>query len=177
MIQHSEHMPLFFRYFWFIGAGFMLANIIIWRQKSGRVVSSGILSQKEFNHFIGWATVWLVGLPFVLGAIGLAAKWPSPFCAGMLSFTNLPRALCSLTVLFAWISLLWWIWRGNGADFIARVLPSLNPRGQTAPTFSPSVVRLAITGLVIFSAVLTPILWRTMPLPPEAVCPASTAEG
>lgn len=170
-------MPLVFRYFWFIAAGFMLANIVIWRQRSETAVNSGILSQEEFNQFIRWASVWLVGLPLLLGAIGLAARWSSPFCAGMLSFTDLPRTLSSLVVLFSWVSLLWWIWRGNGADFIARLLPSLNPSRRTPRTYSPQLVRLALTGVVIISAIVTPIIWHTMPLPPEAVCPASTVAG
>jgi len=170
-------MPLFFRYFWFVAAAVMLANIIIWRQRSETAVSSGVLSQEEFNHFLRWARVWLVGVPLLLGAIGLAAKWTSPFCAGMLSFTTLPRALTSLVMLFTWASLLWWVWRGTGADFIARVLPALNPSPRTNRTRSPEVVRAAITAIVIVSAVVTPIMWRTMPIPPEAACPTSTVAG
>lgn len=170
-------MALIFRYFWFIAAAFMLTNIIVWRQRSDTAVTSGVLTQEEFDHFIRWAGVWLVGLPLLLGAIGLAAKWSSPFCAGMLSFADLPRTLTSLAVLFSWVSLLWWIWRGNGADFIGRVLPSLNPNQRTTRTYSPQLVRRAITGLVIVSAVVTPILWRTMPIPPEGVCAATTVAG
>ena len=168
-------MPLIFRYFWFIAAVVMLANILIWRQRSETAVSSGLLSREQFNRFIRWASVWLVGLPLLLGAIGLAAGWASPFCAGMISFTDLPRTLCSLAMLFASASLLWWIWSGNGADVISRVLPALNARGAKPRSHSPQQVRLVLTAAVIISAVVTPIIWRTMPLPPEASCPASTA--
>ncbi len=170
-------MSIIFRYFWFIAATFMLVNILIWRRRSGAAISNGILSHDEFNHFIRWASVWLIVLPLLLGAIGLAARWPSPFCAGMLSFTDVPRTLCSLVVLSSWVSLLWWAWRGNGAEFIAHVLPSLNPGSQTNRTYSVQLVRIAITVVVIISAIVTPIIWRTMPLPPEAVCPASTVAG
>ena len=163
-------MTFIFRYFWFIAAAFMLVNILVWRQRSEAAISSGILSQEEFDHFIRWASIWLVGLPLLLGLIGLAAKWPSVLCAGMLSFSDVPQILFSLAVLFAWASLLWWLWLDNGAEFISHVLPSLNqtPTGQRR--YSPRAVRLVLTAVVVINAVVTPIIWRAIPIPPNTAC-------
>jgi hypothetical protein len=33
-------MPLFFKYFWFIGAAFMFVNLVIWRQRFAPIVAT-----------------------------------------------------------------------------------------------------------------------------------------
>ena len=170
-------MPWIFRYFWFLAAAFMLAYVLIWRSRSEEAVSAGVVSREEFDEFIRWASVWLIGLPLLLGVISLVAGWPSPFCARIPSFSDLPHALFSIVVLLAWASMLWWVWRGSGAEFIAHVLPRLNPSRTADRTYSPAVVRVVVTAIVIVSGVITPIVWRVTPMPPDLSCPASIIAG
>jgi hypothetical protein len=165
-------MPLIFRYFWFIGAAFMLVNIIIWRRHLSGLIERGVISRDEVDHLTRWAIGWLVASPCVLGLIALAAHWSSPFCAGYLDFNTAPQAATSLVMIGGWIAILLWIWRGNGATLIARVGPALSARPAVA-AYSPRIVRLAITAMVLVSAVGGAFSWRAMPDTPGLACPAS----
>ena len=166
-------MPLIFRYFWFIGAAFMLVNIMIWRGRLSGLIERGILSRDEVDQVVRGAIAWLVVSPCVLGLIALAAHWSSPFCAGYFEFGTVPQAATSLVMIGGWVALLLWIWRGNGATLIARVGPALSAR--PADSYSPRLVRLTITAMVLVSAVGSAFTWRTMPDAPGLACPASTA--
>jgi hypothetical protein len=163
-------MPWIFQYFWFICAGFMQINILIWKRRLAGVVERGNATQTEMEQFIRWASACLVGGPILLGVIGLMAGWSAPFCSGMLLFTDVPRTLVSVITLSGWIGLLWWVWRGNGADFLSRVAPALGQRPTYDTSYSPRLVRLAVTAIVLLGGVGSVITWRMMPLPPEMGC-------
>jgi hypothetical protein len=167
-------MPLFFKYFWFIGAAFMFVNLLIWRQRFAPIVDRGIATRMEADRFIFGIAAWFVGAPLFLGAISMAAGWPSPFCAGILQFDSAPRALVSAMSLAAWAALLWWIWRGGGAEFLARVGPALARRPDYEKQYSPALVRAFVTGFVLLSGIGGAIVWRTMPASSEFACAAST---
>ena len=166
-------MTLIVRYFWFIGALFMVANIVVLRRRSLAIVNDGLATKREMDQFIGWVTVGLVVCPSLLGLIGLVAKGPSVFCGGILSFADLPRALTSLIVLASWVSLLWWVWRGDGADFLARVVPALGQRVSSTRKRSPGFVRLVVTAMVLGGGLGSAIMWRAMPMTPDLICPVS----
>lgn len=161
-----------FRYFWILLAGVMLLNITIWRKRLEPLIDRGTVTKVEVDRFVKWAGVWLVGGPIIAGLIGLAAGWSTPFCAGIFSFDDVPRTLLSTLTLMSWLALLWWVWRGNGADFLARVGPALTQRSVAARQFSPTIVRLAVTAFVLVSGLGGAIAWRTMPRMPEFECPA-----
>lgn len=165
-------MPALLRYFWFIAAGFMLVNVLIWRRRLMGAVDRGIATRAEVDRFATWAGVWFVGGPIVAGIVAIGAGWSTPFCAGMLSFRDVPRSIIALLSIASWIALLWWVWRGNGADFLSRVGPMLARPPRWPGPFSPAIVRLAITAIVLFAAVVAPIAWRAMPRSPEMECPA-----
>jgi hypothetical protein len=167
-------MPLIFRYFWFIGAAFMLVNIMIWRWRLLGVTERGVLSRDEVDQIVRGAIAWLVVSPCVLGLIALAAHWSSPFCAGYLEFSTVPKAATNFVMIGGWIALLLWIWRGNGATLIARVGPALSARPADA-TYSPRLVRLAVTGMVLVSSVGGAVNWRILNDAPGLTCPASVA--
>jgi hypothetical protein len=169
-------MPFIFRYFWFVCAAAMLANVVIWRGRLGALSSRGVVSQDEADRFIRWAAIWLVGGSCVLGVIGVAARWSSPFCAGFLQFGSTAQALSSCVIIAGWLALLWWVWRGVGADFLGRVGPALAARPSNA-TYSPQLVRLAVTAFILVSAVGAAIAWRSMPVSQSLICPTSTVAG
>ena len=164
-------MPAIFRYFWFIAAGIMLINVFIWKRRLAPLVERGVVSQGEATGFLRGATIWLVGGSLVAGFISLWAGWPFPLCAGILSFADIPSMLMSVLAIAGWAALLWWVWRGNGADLLSRILPELDRRG---PRFRPSprMVRVMATALTIISGVASPILFRRMPADPAMGCPA-----
>jgi hypothetical protein len=145
----NKTMPLVLRYFWFLSAAFMLVFIVGLQRRLLAVVDRGIATKPEIDQFIRWVSLWLVGGSVLFGLIGLAAKWPSPFCIGMLSFVDVPRTLVSLVVLSLYVAPLWWVWRGNGADFLARVGPALSERPSYDRAYSPAFVRTLVTVLVL----------------------------
>ena len=164
-------MPLVFRYFWLLFAGFSLVNVFIWRRRLTPLAERGVVSRDEVAGFLRGATIWLVGGSLVAGSISLWAGWPSPFCAGMLSFADLPSTLMAVLLIMSWVALLWWVWKGNGADFLSRALPELD---RKPPRFrpTPGMIRFVVTVTTAISAIATPIAWRMIPADPAMGCPA-----
>jgi hypothetical protein len=163
-------MPWIFEYFWFVCAAFMLINVLVLRRRLATTVARGNATAAETERFVRWAGACLIGGPLTLGVIGLAAGWPSPFCAGVLSFGDVPRSLVSLVTLAGWVLLLWWVWRGDGAAFLSRVGPALSQRPDYDKSYPPHLVRLAVTAMVLVSGVGAIVVSRRMPLPPELGC-------
>jgi hypothetical protein len=152
--------PLLFRYFWFIAAGFMLVNIVVWRRRLAVVVTNGAATTDEVNRFVRGLVLWLVGMPVLIGTIAVGAGWDSPFCAGMFSFGNAAQSLISVIGLTGGLVLMWWIWRGNGADVLARIGPALGNRPVYDRPYSPRTVRLVVTALLLISNVGAAVNYR-----------------
>ena len=160
-----QSMPIL-RYFWFLCAAMMAVNVIIWRRRLLTVVSRGTASQNESDRFVRGAGVWLIGVPILLGLIALAAGWSSPFCAGILQFDTLSRTLTSGVIVVSWLVFLAWIWRGHGAEFLARVGPALTQRADYERAYSVRGVRLVVTAAILLPAVSASVAWRSMPASP-----------
>lgn len=163
-------MAAVLRYFWFICAAVMLANVAIWRGRLRPLVATGRISAAECEGFTRGAVIWLVGPCLLLGLIALWAGYVTPLCAGMFSFRDAPRAATSVVILFCWAVFLWWIWLRGGAEFLARVWGVLGKWPNAERTYSPRVVRLVITGALLFSAVGAAVMYRAGPIPPEVGC-------
>jgi hypothetical protein len=166
-------MPFVFRYFWFISAAFMLVNIVLLRRRLAVVVANGAATADEVSLLVRGIAVWLVGMPLLCGTIAMAQGWDSPFCAGTLSFGSAAQSMISIIGLSGGVVLLWWIWRGNGAELLARVGPALGQRPVYDRPFSPQLVRLAVTALVLFSIVGSAMNSRMLDSMPEMACHAS----
>lgn len=166
-------MPLIFRYFWFIGAAVMLANVMTWRRRLAPAIERGRATRAEVDRFVAWLMVWLVGAPLVLAIIGLAAGWPSPFCAGALRFDTIPRTLVAVVNLGMWGSLLWWVWRGTGAEFLSRILPALARQPSYEKTYSPRLVRGVATGLVLLASFGAIAAMNVVSTPSDPTCPVA----
>jgi hypothetical protein len=158
---------LLFRYFWFFGAAMMLVNVVLWRRRLPRLVAAGTMTKREMDGFLWGGGLLLVGPPILLGVIGLAAGWSDPFCAGAFSFDGPARAANSLVILGMWAAGLWWVWLGNGADLLGRVGPVLNSHPRYDRRYSPRLVRLATTALVLFCGISFAIGYRDMPRTPD----------
>ena len=163
-------MPVVFRYFWFIAAGFMLVNIAIWRRRLAVLVANGTATSEEIGRFVRGLAVWLVGMPILLGTIALGAGWDSPICAGFLSFGNAAQSLVTVIMMTPGVFLMWWIWLGNGAEFLARIGPALGKRPAYDRRYSPRVVRLVITAMMLFSTVGAVVNYRILSNAPDMGC-------
>ena len=163
-------MPLIFRYFWFFAAVVMAVNLMIFRRRLVPLVDRGVATRREVDRFVGWLGAWFVAGPLVFGAISLAAGWPSPFCGGILSFGNREQILLSVANLAIWASVLWWIWRGGGDDFFARVGPALSRQPSYDRRYPPRTVRVVGTAFILLSSIGGFVSWRMMPPDPDMAC-------
>ena len=170
-------MPLIFRYFWFGGAVFMLAYIVFLRTRLAVVIERGAATADEVNRFLAWLVAWFVVGPLILGVVGLVAGWASPFCGAILQFDTRARTVAALINIAIWASVLWWIWRGRGADFLTRVASTSTKRAFGTWEYSPRLIRALVTAVVVFSAVGAVISSRVMPPSPDFACPADTVAG
>ena len=131
----------------------MLLNVAILRPRLLSLVATGRVTRAEVDQFIRGAVISLVVFALLAEAIVLAAGWPNPLCVYTEPRTS-PGVVASwgLTVI-AWALLFWWVWRGRGADLLARLGPALM-RGQVRATaYTPRQVRLATAALIAIMAV------------------------
>jgi hypothetical protein len=153
---------ILFRFFWFACAAIMLANVMLWRPRLRKLVDAGTITERELTGSLRTAALLMVGIPVLLGIIGLVAGWRDPFCAGILSFDGPARAAVSLVVLSGWAAFLWWVWAGKGADLLGRIGPTLANPPSYDRRYPPRLVQAAVTVLVLGSAVPAAIVWRRM---------------
>ena len=170
-------MPWIFRYFWFVAAAFMAVNLVFVRRRLAPLVDRGAVTRGEVDRFVYWLGAWFVIGPLVFGAIGLAAGWPSPFCGGVMEFGSRDKMLLSIANLAIWVSVLWWIWRGGGAEFLSRAGPALGRQPSYDKRYSPRMVRVVGTAIILFSSIGAAVSWRTMPPSPEMSCSAASSLG
>ncbi len=130
-------MPAIFRYFWFIVAGLMAINVLVTRRRLLVAVDRGRATRAEVKAFVSWLGIWFVGGGVAAGIAGLAAGWTSPFCFAVAPAGSVPHLLISLGEIAAWVMLLLWVWRGNGADVLARAAPALERRADYEQTYRP----------------------------------------
>ena len=164
-------MPWIFRYFWFIAAAFMLVNVVIIRRRLAPLVERGIADRREVDRFVFWLAAWFVVGPLIFGTIAFSAGWTSPFCGGIMQFGDSWQILLSVANLLVWASVLWWIWRGGGDEFLSRAGPALARQPSYEKRYSARLVRLAVTAFIVLSVVLGMISWRMMPQDPDLTCP------
>ena len=157
-----------FRYFWFIALAVMLLNVALMRPRIARLVELGRVTQDEANDFIRGAA-FAFGIPcVVLGSIALWARWPSPMCAGVLSFRDGPSTATTLVIVAAWALVLRWVWIGSGADVLGRFGPAMMNPPNWERTYSPTLVRWFVTLIVLTAAIGGAVAYRSMP--PESNC-------
>jgi hypothetical protein len=153
-------VPTLFRYFWFVCAAVMVANVMIWRRRLAVLVAQGTLTPKEAARFTRGAVLWLVTPCVVLGLIALSAGWSNPICGGMLSFHDAPSAATSAVILGSWTALLGWVWLGRGADVLGRIGPVLTNRPRYDHTVAPAAVRVSVTAMILVAGLGGSIAWH-----------------
>lgn len=157
----------FFRHFWLLVLVMMLANIALWRRRLVALVAAGRVSRDEVARFLRGAVIITVVVPLVAEAVALAAGWPNALCFYSEPWTA-PAALVMWGLTAATSALvLWWVWRGRGAEALARLGPALGGRTARERSYTPRQVRLVVTGVVVLSAVGTIVNRAVSPTMPR----------
>jgi hypothetical protein len=162
------------RYFWFFcGAFWVTIAATSLRARLAESVRRNHVSAEEATGFANGVAISVGSVCFALGAVALAADYPSPFCAQPFSFRDWASAATNLITLAAWAALLSWVWLGSGADLLGRVAPAFLNRPNYDRRYSPRVVRVAITAMLVVSAFGAFAASRSMPRYP--ICDARLA--
>lgn len=170
-------MPDVFKYFWFFGAAFTALNLFLWRRHLLVAVDRGKATRAEVDSFVRWTGLWLVGGPIALAISQIAGGWTSPFCAFDAPTNSVPLLTMEIGGAAGAVALLHWVWRGTGADFLARVAPAFQRRPDYDNVYPSSYVRTYVTFAVIV-CLLSPLVWRMMaPSPVPFACPISHGTG
>jgi hypothetical protein len=167
-------MPdLLFQHFWLLLLGMMLVNVAVWRSRLARLVTLGQVSQTEVSRFLRGAVVAVTGYSLAAETIVLVAGWPDdPLCVYSRPWSS-PGLLAMLGLTWScYVLLLWWVWAGGGADTLARLGPALRRRLRTEP-YSPTAVRLFITGFLLVVTVGTVVTLTLMAPIPGCAAPAA----
>ncbi len=139
---------LLFRYFWVIGIAFVALNVSIGHYRARSLVASGEITRQERNKFSLWL---LAGAVALFGTEGLAQaidRAPSLNCLLRFPPDTAGGVLSWALTLVTNGALLLWLWRGDGADLLARMAPAYL-RGPTGRRFNPSTVRLVLSALLV----------------------------
>jgi len=151
------------------------ANVVIWHLQLTKQAAAHVVTHHETRRFTRAAAFGLVTPCVVLGSIQLAAGWTDPFCGGVLSFRDPPSAATSMVVLGMWMTILGWVWLGQGAPLLGRIGSALGYRSRRRE-ISPAEVRVAVTALIVVSGVGSTILSRQIPQS-EPPCAFTQATG
>lgn len=158
-----------FRYFWLLMLVLVGVNVVIYRVRLRRFAAQGEISREDAERLPRAVAIWLGGLVLALGAIHLAAAWPSPLCVHSKPLTD-PFVLASWGVTaIAWAVFAWWMFAAGGAELVSRASPVL--RRGAGGRWSPRAVRIGAVVLIvggIVSAVMPRLQSASVPMPCEA---------
>jgi hypothetical protein len=158
---------LILRHFWLLFLVVMLINVAIWRTRLAALVSAGRASEDEVDGFIRGLVIAVVGFALASEAIVLAAGWPNPLCIYSEPLTS-PGVVASFGVtLVLWAALMWWVWRGQGADLLARLGPALMRPPMRPAAYTPRQVRLAVSIVMAFAVIALVIGLQMQPPMPS----------
>ena len=147
-------MDLALRHFWLIILVFVVGgNLLLSRPRLAKLVAMGRITAAECAT-VQRAYALVIGVPILAwGVYTEVIGAPSPFCA-MPFVVRSPVSAATFAVYAAtMIALLLWIWRGSGAELLAKVAPALSRWPKYDRTYEPRTVRLGATALVAFSVV------------------------
>ena len=97
----------------------------------------------------------------------LAAGWPNPLCVYTEPMTSPGVVGSLLATIILWALLLWWVWRGPGADLLARLGPALMRPPMRPTAYTQRQVRVVVTLLLACAALALVIGLRMQPPMPS----------
>ena len=138
-------------YLWLLLAAGMLLNVALAHLRAGALVRAGQVSDAERWSFSRGAAAYLVGFCLILQLIVWVTGEARLECLAAFPPTTPASLAGSLLTVVTWGGLLWWVWRGNGADRLGRFGPMLMRLGRSTAPYSPAGVRRAVTILALVS--------------------------
>jgi hypothetical protein len=155
------------QYLWLLLAVGMLLNVALAHLRAGALVRAGQVSDAERWSFSRGAAAYLVGFCLILQLIVWVTGEARLECLAAFPPTTPASVSGSVLTVATWGGLLWWVWRGNGADRLGRFGPMLMRLGRSTEPYSPAGVRRAVTILALVSVGAGIVGSLVVPPPPD----------
>jgi hypothetical protein len=154
-------------YLWLLLAVGMLLNVALAHLRAGALVRAGQMSDAERWSFSRGAAAYLVGFCLILQLIVWVTGEARLECLAAFPPTTPASAAGLVLSVATWSGLLWWVWRGNGADRLGRFGPMLMRLGRSTAPYSPAGVRRTVTILALISIGGAVVGSLIVPPPPD----------
>ncbi|MGH7630765.1 MAG: hypothetical protein ACREOF_15540 [Gemmatimonadales bacterium] len=154
-------------YFWLIAAGLMLANAALLHTRAGALVRAGQATDHERRRFavgVAWVSV---GFCLLAQAVVWLTGESRPECLAALPPNSPASVATTALTLVGWTALLLRVWRGQGAQTLARFAPAFMPAGSSDRTYSPAGVRRLVSGVVVIAMLGSVVASRVAPPPAD----------
>ena len=112
-------------YFWLIAAGLMLLTAALFHARGGGLVRAGRVTNDERRRFAFGLAGWTAGFCLLVQAVVWLTGENRPECLAALPPTTPASLATTVLTLLGWAALLLWVWRGGGADTLARFAPAV----------------------------------------------------
>jgi len=134
----------------FIGA-VLLLNVPIGYWRAGSLVAADRISEDERRRFAAGVGLTIAGYALAATAIQAASGIENFFCLLALPPRTVWGTLFWALQAAVTVALLWWVWRGRGAEVLARNGPAYTRGSVTRTEYTPEKVRLWVALLVAVS--------------------------
>ena len=136
----------------FIGA-VLLLNVPLGYWRAGSLVAADRISEDERRRFAAGAGIAIAAYALAATAIQAASGVGNFFCLLALPPRTAWGALFWALQAAMTVALLWWVWRGRGAEVLARNGPAYTRGPVMRKEYTPEKVRLWVALLVAVSTV------------------------
>jgi hypothetical protein len=153
-------------WFWLFAAAIMAVNAALVYARSGSLVRAGLVDSSERRRFTLGLAAWTVGFCLAVQVVVWRTGEARPECLAAFPPDSAASVATNALTLVAWAALLGWLWRGRGADVLARFAPAFVPGRRAAPA-SPAQVRRLVTALVAVSVLGSMVASRIAPAPTD----------
>jgi hypothetical protein len=154
-------------WFWLFAAAIMAVNAALVYARSAPLVRAGLVSSNERRRFALGLAAWTVGFCLAVQVVVWLTGEGRPECLAAFPPDSAASVATTALTLVAWAALLGWIWRGRGADVLARFAPAFVPGRPAGRPANPAQVRRLVTVLVAVSVVGSMVASRIAPAPTD----------
>jgi cytochrome bd-type quinol oxidase subunit 2 len=140
----------------------MLVNVAVVYGRAGALVRAGRVTENERRGFARGAALVLAGFCLLVQLIVVATGESRPECLGAFPPRTPASLMASALTVVAWAALLLWVWRGAGADRLARFGPALLGR-DARRSYTPAQVRRVVLVVMVVSVAAAVVAGVAMP--------------
>jgi hypothetical protein len=153
-------------YFWLVAAALMLGTAALVYRRARAMVGAGVVTEEERRRFALGLTGWGAGFCLAVQAVVWLTGERRIECLAALP-PNAPASIATTALTLASLAaLLVWVWRGRGAETLARFAPALLGVGASRD-HAPGHVRRLVSGGVAIAIVGSVIASQLAPAPPD----------